>query len=73
LSVTLACGPLIINSEAQDLPDGYGSIAQTTEVSDKFRLMIFDPDMPSPTLFAGYPNYMTNWRSDCVMPVAFDL
>ncbi len=49
LGVTLATGLIITTASAQDLPDGYWSFAQATEVLDKTRLVILDPDISSLT------------------------
>ena len=49
LAVTLASGFLIESCLAQDLPEGYWSLEQATEVLDKTRTVILDPDLSSLT------------------------
>ncbi len=49
LTVTLASGFLMANCLAQDLPEGYWSLEQATEILDKTRTVILDPDLSSLT------------------------
>ncbi len=47
LIVTLASGFLLGNCLAQNLPEGYWSLEQATEVLDKTRTVTLDPDLSS--------------------------
>jgi hypothetical protein len=49
LTVILASGFLMADCLAQDLPEGYWSLEQATEVLDKTRTVTLDPDLSSLT------------------------